>query len=92
MSIFGGSPIENSIIQAAASQEAASRVRDRERAAAERAQRYADSVDLRITGTDSPDAVRSIPGNDSEQADQERKGRKHQPRQDASRPRLDVMA
>jgi hypothetical protein len=51
-----------------------------------------DSLDLRITSTDSPDAVRSIPGNDSEQADQERKGKKRQPRSDEERPRLDVRA
>ncbi len=92
MSILGGSPIENSIVQAAATQETASRARDRERVAGERPQRSEDSLDLRITGTDSPDAVRSIPGNDSEQADQERKGRKRQPRSDQDRPHIDVRA
>jgi hypothetical protein len=91
MSIFG-SPIEASIIQAAATHETASRARDRERVASERTQRYTDSLDLRVTGTESPDAIRNIPGNDSEQADQERKARKRRLRSDQDRPRIDVTA
>jgi hypothetical protein len=92
VSIFGGSPIETSIIQAAATQESASRARDRERVAGERNQRPGDTLDLRVTGTESPEAVRSIPGNDSEQADQERKRRKRQERSDEDRPHIDVRA
>ncbi len=75
MSIIG-SPIDTSLIQAAQAQQTASKARDKERAEAERTQRYTDMLDLKVAGVVSADAARELPRNDSEQADHDRESRK----------------
>lgn len=70
-------PIDSSIVQTAQAQVSASKARDRERAASERTRRFEDQVELRVAGMESAEAVRKLPQNDSEQAEDEhqREGR-----------------
>jgi hypothetical protein len=70
MSSIGGSPIDTSLLQTAQVQQQASKARDKEKAS-EPGRRIEDLVDLRIAGTESDQAVRQLPSNDSEQADRE---------------------
>jgi hypothetical protein len=74
-----GSPIETSLLQAAQAQQSASKAKDKQRAASESARRYQDIVDLRVAGLETADAVRRLPRNDSEQAEDEHQRRLHQP-------------
>ncbi len=92
MSIIG-SPIDTSLIQAAQAQQTASKARDKERAEAERTQRYTDMLDLKVAGVVSADAARQLPRNDSEQAEHDRESRK-QPvkRNDDDAQHVDVTA
>ena len=70
-----GSPIESSLVQAAQAQQVASKKRDRDRGGeAESARRLRDLVDIRVAGVEQAGAVRKLPGNESEQADQEHRG------------------
>ncbi len=88
------SPLDTSLVQAAQAQQTASKARDRERAASDRAQRFADQVELRVAGVESAEAVRRLPQSDSEQADAEREAQ-HQPApndNDEARSRIDVTA
>jgi hypothetical protein len=72
-----GSPIQTSLIQTAQAQQVAGKSRDREKSAAsDSARRMADQVDLRVAGVEGDDAVRRLPGNDSEQAAAERRARR----------------
>jgi len=71
MSTIGGTPIDTSLLQAAQAQQTASKTRDKERAVNDQARRYQDLVELRVAGVESDDAVRSLPQNESEQAEDE---------------------
>ena len=68
-------PIHTSLAQAAQAQQVASKARDKERAADDRTQRFQDLVDLRVAGTEAAEAVRSLPQNDSGQAEAEHDAR-----------------
>lgn len=70
MSVIG-SPVDTSLLQAAQAQQTASKARDRERAATDSAQRYADMVELRVAGVEAAEALRRLPQNDSQQAGSE---------------------
>ncbi|MHC4415065.1 MAG: hypothetical protein ACYS0G_07265 [Planctomycetota bacterium] len=89
-----GSPIDASLLQTAQAQQTASKARDRERAASDRTQRFADQVELRVAGVESAEAVRQLPQNDSEQAGAEHEAKDQLPRSepDEDRPRIDVKA
>jgi hypothetical protein len=65
-----GSPIETSLLQAAQAQQTASKTRDKEKAT-ETARRFQDVVELRVAGVETSDAIRKLPSNDSEQAEEE---------------------
>lgn len=85
-----GSPIETSLLQAAQAQQAASKARDREKAAQDSAaRRFQDLVELRVAGVESAEALRKLPSNDSEQAGEEHRAHQ-QPKQNP--PRIDVHA
>ena len=77
MSVVGSS-LETSALQAITAQQVASKARDREKTESASGRRFQDLVDLRVMGVESDDAVRGLPGNDSEQGDQEREGRRQQ--------------
>ena len=88
-----GSPLDTSLVQAAQAQQTASKARDRERAAAERTQRYTDMLDLKAAGVVSAEAARELPRNDSEEADHDREGRNRFVQRDADEdPHIDVTA
>ena len=94
-----GSPLETSLLQAAQAQQSASKGRDKEKAAAsDSARRFADMVELRVAGVESTEAVRKLPGNDSEQAETEHDSRDlvpppiPDPDDAEERPRIDVKA
>ncbi len=93
-----GQPADTSLLQAAQAQQMASKARDREKAATESGRRFRDLVDLRVAGAESEEAVRNIPGNDSEQAEDEHQAQAQpqvpQDEDDESqdRPRIDVKA
>jgi len=85
------SPLDTSLIQAAQAQQTASKARDRERAEAERTQRYTDMLDLKVAGVVSSEAARELPRNDSEEADHDREARKQPvPRNDDEASHIDV--
>ena len=85
------SPLDTSLIQAAQAQQTASKARDKERAEAERTQRYTDMLDLKVAGVVSANAARQLPRNDSEQADHDREARKQPiPRDDDQASHIDV--
>jgi hypothetical protein len=91
-----GSPIDTSLVQAAQAQQTASKARDKERAATERTQRYTDLLDLKIAGLESAEALRQLPQNDSEQANDEHEAKGHRHRResetDEGQPHIDVTA
>jgi hypothetical protein len=91
-----GSPIDTSLVQAAQAQQSASKARDRERAAAERTQRYSDQLELKVAGLESAEAIRQLPQNDSEQANDEHEAKGHRHRNEGEtgedRPHIDVTA
>jgi hypothetical protein len=76
-----GSAVDASAIQAAQAQQMASRTRDRERAAAESARRFKDVVDLRVAETETAEAVRPLPGSDTQQQRSEEDARRQLPPQ-----------
>lgn len=80
-------PADTSIIQAAQAQQSASKSRDRERAVTDRGQRLKDLVDLKVAGTEASDAIRKLPRNDSEQAEDE-----HHRQNLPERPHIDFTA
>jgi hypothetical protein len=94
-SIGGGTPIDTSLLQTAQAQQAASKARDKEKAA-ERNRRFQDLVDLRVTGAESDQAVRKLPSNDSEQAETEHQSQSQPqglpPQDEDDRPHIDVQA
>ncbi|MHC4990789.1 MAG: hypothetical protein ACYTGC_07385 [Planctomycetota bacterium] len=93
MSVFGGSPIETSLVQTAQAQQVASKSRDREKAASEQARRSADQVELRVAGVESADAIRKLPQNESEQAEEEhRSGGGQAPLGEEPGTHIDVQA
>jgi hypothetical protein len=73
MSSVGG-PIQTSLVQAAQAQQVASKARDKEKARTDATQRRDDQLELRVTGVEATDAVRKLPHNDSEQAEEEHRG------------------
>jgi hypothetical protein len=85
MSVIG-SPIETSALQAIQAQQVASKARDREKAESSTGRRFNDLVELRVTGVESIDAVRSLPQNDSEQSHTEREPHR------GEQPHIDVRA
>ena len=90
-----GNPLETSLVQAAQAQQTASKARDKEKAASESARRFQDMVELRIAGVESPEAIRKLPQNDSEQADSEAHPELPQNRSDDDddkQTRIDVTA
>ena len=91
-----GSPIDTSLVQAAQAQQTASKARDKERAATERTQRYTDLLDLKVAGLESAEALRQLPQNDSEQANDEHEAKGHRHRgegeTDEGQPHIDVTA
>ncbi len=88
-----GSPIDTSLVQAAQAQQTASKARDKERAEAERTQRYTVMLDLKVAGVVSADAARELPRNDSEQAEHDREARKQLvQRGDDEAPHIDLTA
>ncbi len=90
-----GSPIDTSLLQAAQAQQTAAKARDKERAATETGRRFKDLVELRVAGLDTAEAVRKLPQNNSEQAEDEHNAQS-QPDQQAppeeDRPRIDLQA
>jgi hypothetical protein len=91
-----GSPIDTSLVQAAQAQQSASKAKDKERATSERTQRYADQLELRVAGLESAEALRQLPENESEQANDEHEAKGHRHRgeggSDENRPHVDVTA
>ena len=88
-----GSPIETSVLQAAQAQQTASKARDRERATNDRSRRFEDQVELRVSGVEDDDAVRDLPKNESELAEEEHRGRHFATREnDDETPRVDLTA
>lgn len=88
MSMLG--PVESSLIQAAQAQQVAGKARDRERAALERQRRLQDQLDLRVAGVEAADVVKRLPGNGSEQADEEQASGEGR-REDATGGRIDLQ-
>ncbi len=88
-----GSPLDTSLIQTAQAQQIASKARDRERAVAERTQRYKDMLELRVAGIESAEAARRLPQSDSEQAGHESEARKEPVRRHGNNDeRIDLTA
>ena len=93
MSVIG-SPVETSLLQAAQAQQTASKTRDKEKAQTESGRRFEDIVELRVAGLESSDAIRKLPSNDSEQAEEEHHanpGRQRQPKPEGESS-IDVTA
>jgi hypothetical protein len=91
-----GSPIDTSLVQAAQAQQSAAKAKDKERATGERTRRYADQLELRVAGLESAEALRQLPENESEQANDEHEAKGHRHRgegePDEDRPHVDVTA
>ncbi len=91
-----GSPIETSLLQAAQAQQAASKARDKEKAATESGRRFADQVDLKVAGVETKEAVRPLPHTDSEENEQEHRSQADAPPmpegEDEDRPHVDLTA
>jgi hypothetical protein len=90
-----GSPLDTSLLQAAQAQQSASKSRDKEKAQSDTGRRFQDVVELRVAGVESSDAIRKLPSNDSEQAEEEHHANphtveKHPPRE--GEPTIDVTA
>lgn len=93
MSTLG--PLETSLLQAAQAQQVASRARDRERADRDNAaRRFRDLVELRVASVEATEALRKLPSNDSEQAEQEHRADRDQDDLPREQPpnRVDVQA
>ena len=86
MSVIG-SPIETSLLQAAQAQQSASKARDKDRARSDAARRFADLVDLRVSGVEDVDSIKRLPKNESELAQDEQRRQ-----DDTERPRIDLKA
>lgn len=84
-----GSPIQTSLVQAAQAQQNASKAKDRERAVTEQVRRHQDRVELRVAETESADAIRKLPSNDSEQAEDEHQRHSQSPVKSKARQRRD---
>lgn len=83
--------METSLLQAAQAQQAASRARDREQAARDSAaRRFRDLVELRVGTVEAAQALRKLPANESEQAEEEHRG--HTNADDQPPGRVDVQA
>lgn len=92
MSVVGSS-LETAALQALQAQQTASKARDREKSESATGRRFNDLVELRVGGVETADAVKPLPHNDSEQADQERDAREQPGRQaDDEQPRIDLKA
>ncbi len=98
MSVIGSS-IETSALQAIQAQHIASKARDREKNESAGGRRFADLVELRVSAVQSVEAPRGLPGNDSEQSDQERDSRRQQQAgyarvvdEQSAQPHIDVQA
>jgi hypothetical protein len=92
MSVIG-SPIETSALQAIQAQQVTSKARDREKTQSASGRRFSDLVDLRVAGVETTDAVRGLPGNDSEQSHTEREAHKGlESELPEERPRIDLKA
>jgi hypothetical protein len=84
-----GSPIDTSLLQAAQAQQVASKAKDSERAARDAsARRFKDMVELRVAGVEAIEAIRKLPANESEQAEEEHRAHDD----DAGGQRVDVQA
>ena len=95
MSVGGGNPIQTSLVQSAQQQQQASRARDAERVAQERAGRPREQKERRVDEVELAEAVRALPHNDSEQAEQEHHGQNPPDRREDDRedtPRIDLKA
>jgi hypothetical protein len=89
---LSGSPISGSIVQAAQAQQVAARGKDRQRAIDESARRFEDLVDLSVAGTETGQAIRRVPENQSEQADAEEQPKRELAAEADQRPRIDLRA
>ncbi|MHC5025234.1 MAG: hypothetical protein ACYTGR_00545 [Planctomycetota bacterium] len=90
-----GSPIETSLLQAAQAQQTASKARDKERASNDRSRRFEDQVELRVSGVEDDEAVRALPKNESEVAEDEHRATsfpKVKHGDDDEAPRVDLTA
>jgi hypothetical protein len=96
-----GSNLETSLLQATNAQQQAAKQRDRDRAGqTESARSIRDLVDLRVATADSAQAVRRVPGENSEQAEEEDRRRSKRESRAAGRrdrdhdgkPRIDLTA
>ena len=88
-------PVNSSVIQAAQAQQTAGKARDRERTEETRSRRDQDLLELRVDGVETTDAIRKLPQNDSEQAEDEhrRQNLPHAPDdEDGDPPRIDLQA
>ncbi len=90
-------PINSSIIQTAQAQQTASKARNSERAREARRIRESDYYIFRVNEVETDRAVRELPRNDSEQAeDEHRRQALPQPTDeegdDAAPPRIDLQA
>lgn len=94
-----GSNLETSLLQAANAQQQAAKQRDRDRAGqTDSARSIRDLVDLRVATADSAQAIRRVPGENSEQAEEEDRRRSNRDGRAGSRsdrdgkPRIDLTA
>ncbi|MHC4947167.1 MAG: hypothetical protein ACYTG1_02740 [Planctomycetota bacterium] len=87
-----GSPLHTSLVQTAQAQKVSSAARDKEKADTDRSRRTRDLVELRVAGLESADALRQLPGNDSEQAHDEHERSDTGGRHPEPPPRIDLTA
>jgi len=87
-----GSPLETAALQAIQAQHVASKARDREKAQSASGRKFNDLVELRVAGLETPEAVRALPQNNSEQAESEHESHQSPGRDDQPGSRLDVKA
>lgn len=73
-----GSAIETSLLQTAQAQRNAVQARDKERAKSDTARKFQDQIELRVAGMEDSDAIRKLPHNDSEQAEDEHRREAHE--------------
>lgn len=91
MSVIG-SPLETSALQALQAQHVASKARDKEKAQSASGRRFEDLVEWRVAGTETAEAVRPLPHNDSEQAQTEHEADQGLTAEAERRRRLDLKA
>jgi len=94
-----GNPIHTALVQTAQAQQQASKARDKEqRAQTDSARRFRDQVDLRVAEVEDASALRGLPGNESEQAEDEHRRQatehpaRNQDSDDDERPAIDLTA